>query len=60
MRNSPLLLGLILAIGALDTHAGTIFYQGIPASQSDASCGISSDNQYTSAVDGGNTRELTA
>jgi hypothetical protein len=45
-----------LTIGLVSANAGTIFYQAIPATQSDANSGISTDNQYTSAVDGGNTR----
>jgi hypothetical protein len=55
-QNSSLLVGLVLAIGAFHSHAGTLFYQAIPASQSDANSGISTDYGYTSAVDGGNTR----
>jgi hypothetical protein len=55
-NNSSLLVALILTTGTFQAGAGTIFYQAIPAGQSDANCGISSNNQYTSAVDGGNTR----
>jgi hypothetical protein len=40
----------------LQAYAGTIFYNAIPATNSDANSGISTANQYTSAVDGGNTR----
>ena len=47
---------LLLCSSGFLAHAGTIFYVPIPSNNSDASCGISSDNQYTSAVDGGNTR----
>src|SRR6266550_2203037 len=43
------------AIGASHTYAGTLFYNAIPPSDSDANSGISTANQYTSAVDGGNT-----
>ena len=49
---------LVLAtsvISASHMYAGTIFYSGIPATDSDANSGISTTNQYTSAVDGGNT-----
>src|ERR1035437_5890836 len=52
---NPILLALaFFAFGAFELHAGTIVYQAIPAVQSDANSGISTDNQYTSAVDGGN------
>src|SRR3984893_2228179 len=44
----------ILMACALHVQAGTLFYVAIPATQSDANCGISDANQYTSAVDGGN------
>src|SRR6266480_639808 len=53
---SQLVTALALALGITTVNAGTIFYQAIPATESDANSGISSDNQYTSAVDGGNTR----
>src|SRR5438105_15450999 len=46
----------VLLPTAFRARAGTIFYQAIPASQSDANSGISTDNGYTSAVDGGNRR----
>ncbi|HTG15992.1 MAG TPA: DUF6600 domain-containing protein, partial [Blastocatellia bacterium] len=46
---------LIFTLGALRAGAGTIFYVPISPTQSDASSGISTDNGYTSAVDGGNT-----
>jgi len=55
-KNSSPLAALILLIGIFHAHAGAIFYQAIPAAQSDASSGISSDNYYTSAVDGGNAK----
>ncbi|MEY2531045.1 MAG: hypothetical protein QOI96_1130, partial [Verrucomicrobiota bacterium] len=45
---------LLLITGAFYAQAGTLSYQAIPAVQSDASCGISNANEYTSAVDGGN------
>ena len=48
---------LILTASVLTARAGTVFYAPIPDTQSDAGSGISSDNQYTSAVDGGATRE---
>jgi Family of unknown function (DUF6600) len=44
----------LLFLGPVNLRAGTIFYQAIPGTQSDANCGISNANQYTSAVDGGN------
>jgi hypothetical protein len=51
---------LILSALALGTIArlngGTLFYVAISASNSDQNSGITSDNGYTSAVDGGNTR----
>ncbi|MEP7015095.1 MAG: DUF6600 domain-containing protein [Verrucomicrobiota bacterium] len=53
---SHLAISLAFALSVASSNAGTIFYQAIPAVQSDANCGISTDNQYTSAVDGGNTR----
>src|SRR5438552_3307302 len=57
MKHWPLPIVLaVLSVGAMQSRAGTLFYQAIPAAQSDANCGISTDNQYTSAVDGGNTR----
>jgi len=43
------------AMSIVTVQAGAIFYQAIPVTQSDANSGISTDNQYTSAVDGGNT-----
>ena len=55
-KNSSPLAALILLIGIFHAHAGAIFYQAIPNSQSDANSGISSDNYYTSAVDGGNAK----
>jgi hypothetical protein len=54
---NPLLVVLsFVVLGALDAMAGTIFYQAIPATQTDANCGISKNNQYTTAIDGGNKR----
>ena len=54
---TPLLLAFsLLALSVLDLRAGTIFYQPISATQSDASSGISTNNQYTTAIDGGNKR----
>src|SRR5947208_3551416 len=56
-KHGPLLVTfLILTVGAFHANAGAIFYVPIPATQSDANSGISTDNGYTSAVDGGNTR----
>src|SRR5216683_4120086 len=55
-NSSPLAASLILLIGICHANAGAIFYQAIPNSQSDANSGISSDNYYTSAVDGGNAK----
>jgi Family of unknown function (DUF6600) len=53
----PILLIFALSgLGTLNLNAGTIFYQAISATQSDTSCGINDNNQYTSAVDGGNRR----
>ncbi len=54
-NRSQLAAFLILAIGIATAQAGTSFYQAIPPTQSDAGSGIGTDNQYTSAVDGGNT-----
>ena len=57
MRRLRLLLIEILALSILcvvHTYGGTLFYNAIPATESDANSGISTDNQYTSAVDGGN------
>ena len=52
---TPLVLVLsLLALAAPDLMAGTIFYQAIPAVQSDLNSGISSNIQYTTAIDGGN------
>src|ERR1700737_3283691 len=53
----PVFVALMLGCGsAIELNAGTLFYAPIPATQSDANSGISSENGYTSAVDGGNTR----
>jgi len=43
------------AISASHIYAGTIFYSGIPATDSEANSESRTTNQYTSAVDGGNT-----
>ena len=51
-----LIASAVFTLVAAPTRAGTIFYSAIPAAQSDANSGISSDNQYTTAIDGGNTR----
>jgi hypothetical protein len=51
-----LALVLVVTLGAHSVDAGTISYVAIPATQSDANCGISRDHAYTTAVDGGNTR----
>lgn len=59
MRRLPLLLIQILVFSiscGVHTYGGTLFYSAIPATDSDANSGISTANQYTSAVDGGNTR----
>jgi uncharacterized protein DUF6600 len=45
---------LALVIGASSLHAGLLFYVPIPASESDPNSGISEENTYTTAVDGGN------
>jgi len=45
------------SICAINAYAGTISYVGIPSTQSDSNCGISRDHGYTTAVDGGNSRE---
>jgi hypothetical protein len=48
----------VLAISALAesyTYAGTLVYNAIPPTDSDANSGITTAYQYTSAVDGGNT-----
>ncbi len=46
-----------LAAAMVSSHAsaGTVFYTAIPATDSDANSGISTNNVYTSAVSGGNT-----
>ena len=54
----PLFQILVLAISAFAvsyTYAGMLFYNAIPPTDSDANSGISTANQYTSAVDGRNT-----
>jgi outer membrane protein len=51
------LAAIFTLVGAFHTQGGTISYQAIPATQSDANCGITEENnEYTTAVDGGNTR----
>ena len=57
LRLLQILVLSISATAAMHVYAGTIFYNAIPATDSDANSGISTANQYTSAVDGGNTRE---
>ena len=47
---------LISSSSAFLARAGTLTYVAIPATQSDANCGITSDHGYTTAIDGGNTR----
>src|ERR1051325_5270275 len=47
---------LALIIGASSLQAGLLFYVPIPASESDPNSGISQENTYTTAVDGGNAR----
>src|SRR6188474_3121469 len=49
------LLALIIG-GAFSMQAGVLFYVPIPASESDPNSGISEENTYTTAVDGGNAR----
>src|SRR5436309_3149753 len=55
MKKSCLIL-TALFVALFRAHAGTIFYQGISATDSDTNSGISADSGYTTAVDGGNTR----
>ena len=50
----PSLSLLALIIGASSLQAGLLFYVPIPASESDPNSGISEENTYTTAVDGGN------
>jgi hypothetical protein len=45
---------LVFTLGALRAGAGTVFYVPIPASESDPNSGISQENTYTTAIDGGN------
>jgi hypothetical protein len=53
----PSLSLLALIIGsAFSMQAGVLFYVPIPASESDPNSGISEENTYTTAVDGGNAR----
>src|ERR1043166_3948582 len=52
-----LLAPALVAMFSVSTlNGGTLFYQAIPSTDSDVGSGISTDNQYTSAVDGGNMR----
>ncbi|MEY2531898.1 MAG: outer membrane protein, partial [Verrucomicrobiota bacterium] len=50
------LAAIFTLAGAFHAQSGTVSYQAIPATQSDANCGITDQNHYTTAVDGGNTR----
>jgi len=51
------LAAIFTLVGAFPAHGGTISYHAIPATQSDANCEITEENnEYTTAVDGGNTR----
>ena len=52
----PSLSLLALIIGASSLQAGLLFYVPIPASESDPNSGISEENTYTTAVDGGNAQ----
>lgn len=46
---------LVISSAAFSAEAGSISYQAIPARSSDAQCGITEENnEYTTAVDGGN------
>jgi Family of unknown function (DUF6600) len=47
---------LVFTFGALRAGAGTVFYVPIPDSESDPNSGISSENTYTTAIDGGNAK----
>ena len=54
-KRSPVLFAIaVLVASALRASGGTLSYVPIPATQSDANCGISSADKYTTAVDGGN------
>jgi hypothetical protein len=52
----PLSLLALIIGGAFSLQAGVLFYVPIPASESDPNSGISEENTYTTAVDGGNAR----
>ncbi|MEP6603820.1 MAG: DUF6600 domain-containing protein, partial [Spartobacteria bacterium] len=57
MKHRPLYLALLLGMAAtFQGNAGTLYYTPIPAAQSDAGSGISTESGYTSAVDGGNSQ----
>jgi hypothetical protein len=43
-------------VGASSLQAGLLFYVPIPASESDPNSGISEENTYTTAIDGGNAQ----
>src|SRR3981081_621699 len=60
MRKHLLRIAITLAffLAGWPAQAGGIFDQAIPATQSDANCGISTDNGYTTAVDAGNPRGI--
>lgn len=49
-----LCIALLLLGGSLPLDAGTISYGAIPGAASDPGSGISSQNTYTNAIDGGN------
>lgn len=57
-HSSLLIVFLILATLAIRSHAGTLFYQAIPATQSDAQSGVAPENAYTAAVGAGNTKRI--
>ncbi|MEP6809572.1 MAG: DUF6600 domain-containing protein [Chthoniobacterales bacterium] len=48
------LLALLIFTLVAETRAGTVSYVAVSPVQSDVSCGISNEFQYTSAVDAGN------
>ena len=53
----PLFIAILAcSLPGFAARAGTLTYVAIPATQSDASCGITSDHGYTTAIDAGNTR----
>src|SRR6185503_4690128 len=56
MKKHLFLLVPILVLIAARCDAGTLFYVPISSSGSDDKSGISTDNGYTTAVDGGNSR----